>query len=168
MATPQKIAISGASGLVGTDLTLLLESKGHTVVPMSRRKSSGTNTIVWDPSVGVTDPSQLEGLDTIIHLAGENIAGGRWNAAIKERIRSSRVDGTRSLVKSLGAVSNRPKTLICASAIGFYGHRGDEVLNESSRPDQDIWLTSVRHGKPRLLLHRVSGCELFVFESALC
>lgn len=132
MSTQQKIAISGASGLVGTDLTSLLASKGHTVVPMTRRKSSGTNTIVWDPSVGVADPSQLEGLDTIIHLAGENIAGGRWNAAIKERIRSSRVDGTRSLVKSLGTVSNRPKTLICASAIGFYGHRGDEVLNESS------------------------------------
>ncbi|MFN9717355.1 MAG: TIGR01777 family oxidoreductase [Planctomycetota bacterium] len=132
MTTQQKIAISGASGLVGTDLKSLLESRGHSVIPMTRRKSGGADVIVWDPSKGLADPSQLEGIDTVIHLAGENIAGARWNAAVKERIMSSRVEGTRSLVQSLSKVTNRPKTLICASAIGIYGHRGEELLTESA------------------------------------
>ena len=80
----------------------------------------------------MTDPSRLETVDTVVHLAGENIAAGRWTAALKDRIRRSRVEGTRSLVKSIAAVSRRPKTLVCASAIGFYGERGDTVLDEDA------------------------------------
>lgn len=125
------VAISGASGLVGKDLSALLKEHGHRVVPMTRKKTAGPDAIIWDTAKGVEDAAQLEGVDTIVHLAGENIAGGRWNAAIKERIRSSRVDGTRSLVQSIGKVQKRPKTLICASAIGYYGERGDAILTES-------------------------------------
>ena len=126
------VAISGASGLVGKDLSALLKQHGHRVVPMTRKKASGSDSIIWDTAKGVENLAQLEGVDTIVHLAGENIAGGRWNAAIKERIRSSRVDGTRSLVQSIAKVQKRPKTLVCASAIGFYGDRGDEQLSESA------------------------------------
>ena len=127
------VAISGASGLVGTELSALLKSVGHSVVPMTRKPSgSSQNTIAWDPERGVANPQQLESVDAIVHLAGENIAAGRWTVALKERIRKSRVEGTRALVQSLAGLQIRPKTLVCASAIGFYGDRGDEILTESS------------------------------------
>ena len=129
------VAMTGASGFVGTELSALLKSTGHSVLPMTRRPSgSSQNAIVWDPVNGVANPQQLESVDAIVHLAGENIAAGRWTAALKERIRKSRVEGTRALVQSLAGLQNRPKTLVCASAIGFYGDRGDEVLTELSAP----------------------------------
>lgn len=128
----QNIAISGARGLVGDALTAELLKSGHKVVPMVRTSSGAATEIVWDIQRGVVNPDRLKGIDTVIHLAGESIASGRWNAAIKEKIRNSRVQGTRSLVNSFRDSDVRPGTLVCASAIGFYGHRGDEVLNESS------------------------------------
>lgn len=127
----QKIAVSGATGLVGSDLIKSLKLAGHSTTVLSRR-NEGVGSILWDPAKGVTPPEALEGIDAVVHLAGENIAGSRWTAAVKERIRSSRVDGTRNLVKSLALLKSPPKTLVCASAIGFYGHRGEERLNESS------------------------------------
>jgi uncharacterized protein (TIGR01777 family) len=127
----QKIAISGATGLVGGELIGSLKSDGHKTLTLTRR-NAGEGSVLWDPAKGVTSPEALEGLNTIVHLAGENIAGSRWTAAVKERIRSSRVEGTRNLVKSLASLNSPPKTLVCASAIGFYGHRGDERLDESS------------------------------------
>lgn len=129
----QTIAVSGASGLVGGRLAQLLKAAGHTVLPISRR-SVDSSTIVWDPDRGFVNPSRLEGVDAIVHLAGENIAAGRWSPAQKQKIRDSRVLGTRSLVASLKGLTKPPRTLVCASAIGFYGDRGDEVLNEQSAP----------------------------------
>ncbi len=127
------VAMTGASGLVGTELSALLKSTGHTVLPITRKSSGSTgNAIVWDPARGVLNPRQLESVNAIVHLAGENIAAGRWTAALKERIRKSRVEGTRALVQSLAGLQHRPQTLVCASAIGYYGDRGDEVLTESS------------------------------------
>ena len=127
----QKIAISGATGLVGGELIPLLKAAGHSILTLSRR-NAGAGSVLWDPAKGVTPLGALEGVDAVVHLAGENIAGSRWTAAVKERIRSSRVDGTRNLVKSLALLKSPPKTLVCASAIGFYGHRGEERLDESS------------------------------------
>lgn len=127
----QKIAVSGATGLVGSELIKSLKLSGHSTLTLSRRKE-GVGSILWDPAKGVTPSEALEGIDAVVHLAGENIAGSRWTAAVKERIRSSRVDGTRNLVKSLALLKSLPKTLVCASAIGFYGHRGEERLNEAS------------------------------------
>ena len=127
------IAVSGASGLVGSKLVTALKSSGHQVRPMVRSSGAGSpEVILWDLTRGIVNPERMKGVDTIIHLAGENIASGRWNSAIKERIRNSRVQGTRSLVNSLRASDSRPTTLVCASAIGFYGNRGDEVLAESA------------------------------------
>jgi len=127
------VAVTGASGLVGTELSALLTSLGHRVLPITR-KSAGDpgNAILWDPERGVANPQELESVDAIVHLAGENIAAGRWTAALKERIRRSRVEGTRTLVRSLSGLQNGPKTFVCASAIGFYGDRGEEILSESS------------------------------------
>ncbi len=127
----QTVAITGASGMVGTALAEKLRQTGHKSLSITR-KASSSDRILWDAATGLKNPSQLESVDTIVHLAGENIAAGRWTAAMKDRIRRSRVEGTRSLVKSIAEVKQRPKTLVCASAIGFYGERGETVLDESA------------------------------------
>jgi uncharacterized protein (TIGR01777 family) len=91
-------------------------------------------TVGWNPETGEIDAAALEGLDAVVHLAGESIASGRWNAEKKARIRESRVKATRLLCEALAARQRRPRTLVTASAIGYYGSRGDEVLRESSSP----------------------------------
>lgn len=126
-----KIAISGASGLVGSQLAPFLTTGGHHVLSISR--SPGENTIQWDIKNGEIDLDALEGLDAVIHLAGESIVG-RWTEKKKEAIRRSRVDGTKLLSESLAELKNPPKVLVCASAMGFYGDRGDEILTEASPP----------------------------------
>lgn len=127
------VAISGATGLVGTELSSLFREEGKSVLAISRREGAAyDDTIRWDPSSGLTNPARLESVDAIVHLAGENIAGGRWNETLKRKIRNSRVEGTRNLVKSIAAVEKRPKVLVSASAIGFYGDRGAAELTESS------------------------------------
>lgn len=140
---PQTIAITGASGLVGTQLTAVLRDAGHSVIPISRR-SSENNAILWDPERGFLNPERLSSVDAIVHLAGENIAASRWNDAVKRRIRDSRVIGTSGIVNSLKQLDKRPKTLVSASAIGFYGDRGEEVLNEDS-PRGTGFLANVCH-----------------------
>lgn len=130
-----QIAISGASGMVGSALRDALTSDGADVCSISRSNRNGdSSTIVWDPDSGIVNPDRLDGIETVVHLAGESIASSRWSEKQKARIRDSRVEGTRNLVKSMAAISNPPKTLICASAIGFYGDRGDEELTEESVP----------------------------------
>lgn len=131
--TPRTVAISGATGLVGTALAAALRQRGDQVVPITRHPSTAAgDALQWDPAKGILNPQGLSSIDAVIHLAGENIAAGRWTDQQKSRIRDSRVLGTRSLVKSLVKAEHGPKSLICASAIGFYGDRGDEVLTEAS------------------------------------
>ncbi|MCH2211672.1 MAG: TIGR01777 family oxidoreductase [Fuerstiella sp.] len=132
----QVIAITGASGMIGSSLSTDLSNQGHTVIPLQRgtRQPEGSD-VFWDPNKqGVCDPQTLDGVDTVVHLAGENIASGRWTAAQKQRIRGSRVQATRNLVRSLTQMNRPPATFICASAIGIYGNRGSEQLTESSDP----------------------------------
>lgn len=130
-----QVAISGASGLVGSALGKALQKDGAAVVPISRsNRGKDSETIVWDPNSGLLNPDRLSGVDTVVHLAGESIASGRWNDKQKAKIRDSRVQGTENLVKSMAAISDRPKTFICASAIGYYGDRGDERLTEDAAP----------------------------------
>jgi uncharacterized protein (TIGR01777 family) len=131
--SPLTVAVTGASGLVGSELTGLLKSSGDSVLTLTRDdRGSEAGQILWDPARGVLDTGRLENVDAVIHLAGENIAGGRWTSAVKEKIRSSRVDGTRNLVQSFSKLQHPPKTLICASATGYYGERGDQILTEAS------------------------------------
>jgi len=128
-----RVAVSGASGLVGAPLCATLEDEGHDVLRLVRRPAA-TREVRWDPPTGSVEREKLEGLDGIVHLAGENVAGGRWTDARKERIRRSRVEGTRSIAEAVAACDRPPRVLINASAIGFYGDRGEEKLEETSPP----------------------------------
>ncbi len=131
------IAVSGSSGMVGSALISFLTREGHRVTRLVRKAAAGDD-VAWDSAQGVKDLPRLEGVGAVAHLAGENIAAGRWTAARKEEIRRSRVEGTRRLCESLARLSRRPKALVSASAIGFYGNRGDEILKEDSAPGSDF------------------------------
>ena len=127
-----KILISGSTGLVGSTLVPALQSSGHEVVRLVRSSGSDTQSITWDPMSGQLSAASLEGIDAAVHLAGENIAARRWTTAQKALIRESRVAGTRLLAETLAKLRAAPKALVCASAIGFYGDRSDQRLNEDS------------------------------------
>jgi uncharacterized protein (TIGR01777 family) len=130
-----RVAITGSTGLVGSEVVTVLSAAGHEVVRLVRRAPApGEKAVRWDPEKGEIDAAGLEGLDAVVHLAGENIASGRWNAARKAAIRASRVNGTRLLCDALAGLARPPKTLVCASAIGYYGDRGADVLTEESPP----------------------------------
>lgn len=125
-----KVLVSGASGLIGSALMAALRRDGHERVALVRRPAIGPGEAQWNPTA--VDPTPFEGADAVVHLAGENIAGGRWSTERKKKILDSRVDGTRNLAQSIATAARRPKVLVSASAIGYYGDRGDEVLTEAS------------------------------------
>ena len=122
-----KIAITGSTGLVGTALVPLLTKGGHDVLGLARPAQ-------WDPEKGTIHSAVLNGADAIIHLAGENIAAGRWTASRKAGIRDSRVKGTRLIAETVARIEKPPQVIVSASAIGYYGDRGREVLREDSPP----------------------------------
>ncbi|OGX48083.1 MAG: TIGR01777 family protein [Omnitrophica WOR_2 bacterium RIFCSPLOWO2_12_FULL_63_16] len=127
------VAVTGSSGLVGSALDAFLSENGHRVTRVVRSQPKpGAGAVRWDPSTGFIEPRGLDEVDAIVHLAGENIASGRWSARKKADIRGSRVISTRRLCESLAQHATPPQTLVCASAIGYYGHRGDERLTEES------------------------------------
>lgn len=130
------IAVSGASGLIGAGLCAVLAADGHRVLRLVRRSAAGPDEVTWDPEHGIVDPQRLEGVDALVHLAGESIAAGRWTRRRMEAIRRSRVDATRALRVSLSRLERRPTAFLCASAIGIYGDRGEEVLTEESPAGQ--------------------------------
>jgi uncharacterized protein len=129
-ASQMRIVVTGSSGLIGSSLVPFLTTGGHSVTRLVRRDRSGGTTVRWDPLLGTIDQDGLEAHDAFVHLAGENISSGRWNTRTKKLIRDSRLEGTRLLCDAINRLQKPPKTLICASAIGYYGDRGDEVLDE--------------------------------------
>jgi uncharacterized protein (TIGR01777 family) len=133
METTMKILITGGSGLVGSAIREKLAAEGHDFFSLVRREPRSEREIRWNPEGGTIDSAALEGFDAVIHLAGEGIAG-RWTAAKKQRIRDSRLKGTRLLCKSLAKLARPPRVLLSASAVGFYGNRGNEILTETSAP----------------------------------
>jgi hypothetical protein len=135
--TTRRVAISGASGLVGGALSAHLLERGDEVVHLVRRPPqpnlpAGTIETTWSPEHGLEEPGDLEGCFAVVHLAGENVAAGRWTTRRRRRIRDSRIEGTRTLVASLAQLARPPRVLLCASATGYYGDRGAAPLDERS------------------------------------
>ena len=126
-----RILLTGSSGLIGHALLTFLAADGHKVVRLTRPQPARGRHILWDPDAGTIEADDLEDFDAVVHLAGETIVG-RWTAEKKARILESRVKGTRLLCESLAHLRNRPSVLVSASAIGYYGDRGDQVLDEES------------------------------------
>lgn len=130
-----KILVTGSTGLIGSALVSLLETTGHEVTRLVRTQPRADSPeIFWDPGAGKLDAPSLEGFDAVVHLSGENIGKGRWTAARKTRIYESRIKSTRLLSESLTRLEQPPKVMVCASAIGYYGDRGDEILREDTAP----------------------------------
>lgn len=158
-----RIAVTGASGLIGRALLQQWTETRHRVVTIGRRPASslaatpdagldagpdaaphmGLRTarpvlagahFRWDPAAGMLEPGALDGVDAVVHLAGESLAAGRWSNAFKERVHASRVQSTELIARSMAALPVPPRVLVCASAIGYYGDRGDEILTEDSTP----------------------------------
>ncbi len=129
---PLTFLISGATGVVGRSLIPFLTTGGHRVITLVRQRPIGPDELFWNPLLGELDLSSLQQIDVVIHLAGENIATGRWHDAKKRRILESRVLGTRLLAEKTAARRQKPQAFLSASAIGFYGHRQDEILSEKS------------------------------------
>jgi hypothetical protein len=132
-----KVIVTGSGGLVGRALVRSLLADGHTVTRLVRGgaqqfRAPGTSAVEWNPESGAVDAKELEGHDVAVHLAGEPVAEGRWDEAKKRRILESRVKGTRLIAETLAGLKEKPRVLVSASAIGFYGDRGDEVMREES------------------------------------
>src|SRR5580765_797919 len=128
------IAMTGATGLLGTHLIPRLQARGHPVKRLVRGAALESGDIQWDPR-GSFDTKSLEGVNAVIHFAGENI-GQRWNPQIKARILESRRQGTRTLSEALASLATPPQVLVSASAVGYYGDRGNEILTEESGAGQ--------------------------------
>ena len=136
----QTVLVSGAGGVIGSRLIPFLTTGGHRVVRLVRRQPVNGDEIFWDPATGRIDADAMEAVrpDAVIHLAGENIGRGRWTPAKKKVIIDSRVKGTNLIATTLAGLSIRPHTLLSASAIGFYGDRGDDPMNDDDGPGSDF------------------------------
>ncbi len=132
-----RVLVSGSSGLIGSRLVTELTRARHEVVRLVRsRETARANAVFWNPETGDIDHKGLDKLDAVVHLAGENIAQGRWTQDLRRRIRDSRVEGTTLLCEALAATPSPPKTFILGAATGFYGSRDDELMREDSPPGE--------------------------------
>lgn len=135
-----RIAVTGSSGLVGTRLVDDLRSDGHEVLRLVRPQSDGggDGTVAWDPRAGTIDAESLEGLDAVVHLAGVGIGDARWTTDRKAQILTSRTEGTTLLARTIAGLDAKPKVLLSASAVGYYGDTGDRITDESGAPGHDF------------------------------
>jgi uncharacterized protein (TIGR01777 family) len=145
-----RVLVTGSTGFIGGALVPYLRENGHTVVRLARPTSKVAEQVVrWDPESRTIDTGDLEGFDAVVHLAGENVSARRWSAEQKIRIQDSRVKGTALLCEALAGLEARPGVLICASAMGYYGDRGDQILRESEGPGTDFLAVSTREWEQR-------------------
>jgi uncharacterized protein len=162
-----KILITGASGFIGTALQRSLQEKGHDLLLASRSEPRDKSWIQWSVEDGFADPKKLEGINAVIHLAGESISGLRWTDEKKKAIRDSRVLGTRNIVDTISELDHRPAVLIAASAVGFYGDRGDEVLTETSKSGKTFLAEVCREWEAESRRAEDSGVRTVLLRTAL-
>ena len=162
---PRTFAVTGASGLVGRALTSLLRSGGHTVIPLTHRKEG--EGVYWDPRGGDWDPEALEGVDGVVHLAGEPLFGLRWTEEKKEAILNSRRVGTQSLARALSGLRDKPRVLVSASAIGFYGDRGATVLTEEASAGKGFLTKVCRAWEDATAPARRAGIRVVTLRSGM-
>lgn len=134
------IAVTGSTGLIGTELVAALQGDGHRVLRLVRPDSTdaGSDTAAWDPARGTIDAAALEGIDAVVHLAGVGIADSRWTEQQRQRILGSRTSGTTLLASTLASLQQPPSVLLSGSAIGYYGDHGDQVIDESTGAGDDF------------------------------
>jgi uncharacterized protein len=160
-----KVLVTGASGLVGRALSFSLGTEGHDVVRLVRPEHApDPGDARWKPETGELDSSAAAGADAAVNLAGASIAGARWSAARKELLRSSRVEFTRSLVKALAGLPQPPKVLISASAVGYFGDRGEELLTDQSPPGNDFLARLARDWEEEALRAQDFGMRVVVLR----
>ncbi len=161
------VLVSGAGGLIGRSLVPALQGAGHQV---SRLVRGGVGTspsdIAWSPERGSLDAKALEGVDGVVHLAGEPILG-RWTAAKRARIRDSRVAGTALLARTVAGLARQPRVMVCASASGYYGDRGDELLTEESAPGSGFLADVCREWEAAALPARAAGIRVVCVRTGL-
>ena len=139
MAVPQRIAVTGSTGLIGNALVGHLKAEGHTVQRLVRRPALTPEEVTWDPKKGTVDLAALEGVDAIIHLAGANVGDKRWSKKYRAEILNSRLLGTTTIASAVNTL--KPSLFICASAMGYYGETGNRAVIESDRPGNDFLAT---------------------------
>ncbi|HEX2051023.1 MAG TPA: TIGR01777 family oxidoreductase [Actinomycetota bacterium] len=161
------VAVTGSSGLIGAALVTALEAAGDRVVRLVRSGPARPGTIRWDPAAGAIDAAGLEGIDAVVHLAGESIGAARWTAAKKARILNSRVDGTSLLAATISDLRSPPRVLVSGSAIGFYGDRGDELLTEGSGPGTGFLAGVVRRWEDAARPAAEAGVRVVTLRSGI-
>lgn len=162
-----RVVVSGASGLIGTALVATLRDFGDEVITLTRRPAEGPGELRWDPAAGVLDPEALGPVDAAVHLAGAGVGDRRWTPAYKREIRDSRVLSTRTLVTALRALDPAPSVLVCASGVGVYGDRGDEVLTDDSAPGPGFLAGVVRAWEAEAQVAEESGIRVVSTRNGL-
>ena len=155
------VAVTGASGLIGTAVVRRLQAEGHQVLRLTRSRPSGPDQVQWDPMAGRLDPNALAKADAVVHLAARNIGDRlRWTAATKRDLLQTRVEGTGLVAETMAGLAEGPRVLVCASGVGFYGDRGDEVLTEASSGGRGFLADVVRRWEEAADPARAAGLRV--------
>jgi uncharacterized protein len=162
-----RILLSGASGFLGSALSRALQREGNEVIALTRSAPDDSGAVQWDPAAGELHPAALEGFDAVVHLAGEGIGDRRWTEAHKRRVRESRMQGTSLLSRRLAELREPPPVLLSASAIGFYGNRGDEALTENARAGGGFLAGVVQAWEESTAPARDAGIRVVTMRSGL-
>ena len=163
-----RIAVAGASGLIGTALVSHLQSAGHQVVRLVRNQDSrADDTRYWNPAIGQIDDDAFDGIDGVVNLAGAGIGDRRWSERRKRELRLSRVDATELLVEAMGAAAAPPSVLVAGSAVGFYGDRGDELLDEQAGPGTGFLATLAADWEKAALAAEGAGIRVALARTGL-
>lgn len=162
-----RIAVTGASGFLGSALVPALRADGHDVVRLVRRPAQASDEVAWDPAAHEVDEAALAGVEAVIHLAGVNVGGRRWSSAYRGRILASRVDGTMTISQAVARLDPRPGVLLSASAVGYYGDTGDRLVDESDGPGSGFLADVVRQWEALTATAEAAGVRVVHLRSGI-